>query len=225
MARFHDISLPITRDLVIYPGDPELTIEPHSRVAEGDDANVTRLSFGSHTGTHVDAASHFIDGGQTVDQLPLDRLIGPAVVVQLPDDVKEIGAAELRDAGVRDERRVLLRTRNADLLGRGGFRKDFAHLTAEGARYLVDAGVELVGIDYLSVEAPDADEPVAHTTLLEREVVIVEGVDLRSVRPGRYDLICLPLRLAGLDGSPVRAVLRTLDEGGPNGDQGEGGGT
>ncbi len=211
MARFYDISLPISDDLIVYPGDPEIEIRPHSRIADGDDANVTRLSFGSHTGTHVDAARHFFDDAQTVDQMPLDRLVGPAQVVRLPPEVRAIGEHELRAAGIAGAKRVLLRTGNEELLGRDTFREDFAHLTADGARYLLDAGVELVGIDYLSVEAPDAEEPVAHRTLLEREVVIVEGLDLREVPPGRYELICLPLRLAGLDGAPSRAVLRTLD--------------
>jgi arylformamidase len=219
MARFYDLSLPIRRDLVVYPDDPGITIEPHSRIADGDDANVTRLAFGSHTGTHVEAASHFFDDGQTVDDIPLARLIGPARVVRIPDDVIAIGASELRDAGVGDAGgvdapRVLLRTRNAALLDRPEFQEDFAHLTEGGARHLVDLGVELVGIDYLSVEAFDADEPVAHRVLLEREVVIVEGLDLRAVPEGRYELICLPLRLAGLDGAPVRAVLRAQDRDG-----------
>lgn len=213
MDRFYDISLPITGDLIVFPDDPAIELRPHSRIADGDDANVTRLTFGTHTGTHVDAARHFIDGAQAVDALPLSRLVGPARVVHLPDHVTAIGPAELRDAGIRDETRVLLRTRNAALLGKDDFDEGYAHLTGDGARFLVESGVELVGIDYLSVEAFDAEEPVAHHALLEREVVVVEGVDLREVPAGRYELICLPLRLAGLDGAPVRAVLRPLNEG------------
>jgi arylformamidase len=212
MARFHDISLPITQDLMVYPDDPDIRIEPHSRIDDGDDANVTRLALGSHTGTHVDAARHFFPDGQAVDELPLDRLIGIAHVVHIDHDVTRIGADELRAAGVRDMKRVLLQTRNSELLGRSEFQEDFAYLTESGASYLVESGVELVGMDYLSVEAFDAEEPVAHRTLLGREVVIVEGLDLRSVAAGRYELMCLPLRLAGLDGAPVRAVLRSLGE-------------
>ncbi len=212
MARFYDISLPITDDMIVFPDDPPVDVRPHSRIQDGDDANVTRLALGTHTGTHVDAASHFMDGAQTVDALPLARLIGPARVVRIPDEVKAIGPDELRDAGVGEDDRVLLRTRNGDLLGRDEFSEEFAYLTGAGAEFLVDSGVELVAIDYLSVEAFDAEEPVAHHKLLEREVVIVEGVDLREVPPGRYELICLPLRLAGLDGSPVRAVLRALGD-------------
>jgi arylformamidase len=211
MARFYDITLPITEGMLVYPDDPEVRVRPYSRIADGEDANVTELAFGSHTGTHVDAARHFIDGAQPVDAIPLDRLIGPARVVQIPHAVRAIGARELRDAGIEGDRRVLLKTRNEALLDRSEFQKDFAYLTGDGARYLLNAGVHLVALDYLSVEAFDAEEPVAHRALLEREVIIVEGVDLRDVPPGRYELICLPLRVASIDGAPVRAVLRTLE--------------
>jgi arylformamidase len=211
MTRFYDITLPIAEGMLVYPDDPDVRVRPYSRIADGEDANVTELAFGSHTGTHVDAARHFIDGAQAVDALPLERLIGPARVIQIPQDVRAIGERELREAGIDGERRVLLKTRNEILLDRSDFQKDFAYLTGDGARYLLDAGVQLVGIDYLSVEAFDADEPVAHRVLLEQEVILVEGVDLRDVPPGRYELVCLPLRVAGIDGAPVRAVLRTLE--------------
>jgi arylformamidase len=211
MSMIHDITLPITEGMILYPDNPPVRLRPFNRIAHGDEANVTEISFGSHTGTHVDAAHHFVDGGQTVDELPLERLIGPALVVRIDDAVRAIGALELREAGIEGERRVLLRTRNADLLGRDSFEEDFAHITAEGAEYLLSAGVELVGIDYLSIEAFDAEEPQAHRTLLEREVVVVEGLDLRKVPPGRYELICLPLKVAGVDGAPLRAVLRSLE--------------
>lgn len=212
VPRFFDITLPIDEGMLVYPDDPDVRVRPHSRIADGEDANVTALALGSHTGTHVDAARHFIDGGQPVDAIPLDRLIGPARVVRIPTDVTAIGERELRDAGLDGETRVLLHTRNAALLANRSFREDFAHLTGDGARYLLAAGVQLVGIDYLSIEAFDADEPEAHRALLERQVVILEGVDLRHVPAGRYELFCLPLRLAGIDGAPVRAVLRTLDD-------------
>jgi arylformamidase len=207
LSRVYDITLPIHEGLITYPGNPETRLIPHDRIAAGDPANVTELRFGSHTGTHLDAAHHFVDGGQTVDELPLDVLIGPARVVEI-SDVSAIGAAELRAAGIEGETRVLLKTRNQELLDRDGFEEDFAHVTGDGARYLVDAGVRLIAIDYLSIEAFDADEPVAHRTLLEKEIIVVEGVDLREVPAGRYELICLPLKVRGIDGAPVRAVLR-----------------
>jgi arylformamidase len=209
MSTLYDITLPIHEGMITYPGSPPTRVRPHSSIAAGDDANVTELSFGSHTGTHVDAAHHFIDGGETVDELPLDRLIGAARVVELPADVTAIGAAELRAAGLEDATRVLLKTRNGELLGRNDFAEDFAHLTADGAQYLVGAGVQLVGIDYLSVEAFDAEEPAAHRILLERRIIVVEGLDLRAVPAGPCELICLPLKIAGIDGAPLRAVLRS----------------
>jgi len=211
MARFHDITLPIREGMIAYPGNPPTKVRPHSSIDKGDPANVTALSLGSHAGTHVDAARHFIPNGQTVDELPLERLIGPALVVEIGDDVIRIGEPELRSAGIEGHTRILLRTRNSRLLREEGFREDFTHVTGEGARYLVSVGVELVGIDYLSIEAFDADQPVAHRTLLEERVVVVEGLDLGRVPPGRYELFCLPMRIEGIDGAPVRAVLREID--------------
>jgi arylformamidase len=210
MARFYDITLPIEEGMITYPGSPATRVVPHSRITAGDDANVTQLSFGSHTGTHVDAARHFIDGAQAVDELPLEVLIGEARVVALPDDLTAIDARQLQAAGIDGAERVLLRTRNSRLIGEDEFREDFAFVTGDGAEYLVAAGVRLLGIDYLSVEAFGAEEPAAHRALLEREVIIVEGLDLRHVPPGRYELLCLPLRAAGIDGAPARTVLREI---------------
>lgn len=208
MGRLYDISLPISEEILTYPGDPPVRFGVHARIARGDDANVTELAFGTHTGTHVDAPHHFVDGARRVDELPLEALIGPARVVVIPDEVQAIGADELQAAGAAGATRLLLRTRNAALLGKPDFDASFAHLTGDGAAYLVHAGVRLVAIDYLSIEAFGAEEAVAHQRLLGAEVIVVEGVDLREVPAGEYELICLPLRLAGLDGAPVRAVLR-----------------
>jgi arylformamidase len=208
MPRYFDLSLPISEKLITYPGDPPIRLSAHASIGDGDDANVTRLSFGSHTGTHVDAPLHFIDGARAIDEIPLDVLIGPVLVAEFDRGTTAIGEAELRAAGVSGETRVLLSTRNREFLDEEEFREDFTWLSGEGADYLLRAGVKLVGIDYLSIEEFGADEPVAHRKLLERDVVILEGVDLRGVPAGRYELICLPLRLAGLDGAPARVVLR-----------------
>jgi arylformamidase len=210
MARLYDVSLRITEDIVTYPGDPDVRFVPWSRIAEGDDANVTQLVIGSHTGTHLDAPHHFVDGARTVDELALAELIGPARVIEIPGDVRAIGAEELAAAGAAGATRLLLRTRNSALLGRSGFEESFAYVTASGADYLLRCGVRLVAIDYLSIEEFGAGRAVAHQRLLGAEVIVVEGVDLREVPAGEYELICLPLRLAGLDGSPVRAVLREI---------------
>ncbi|HWV58757.1 MAG TPA: cyclase family protein [Longimicrobiales bacterium] len=211
MPHFYDITLPITEDLVVYPGDPEIRLRPHSRIADGDPANVTSIAFGSHTGTHVDAPRHFFDEGRAVDELSLDVLIGPAVVLEIPRHVRSIGPEDLREAGYDGAGRLLLKTGNASLPHRREFVEEFAFLSEAAALFLVEAGVRLVGIDYLSVEAFDATHAPVHHVLLRAGVVILEGIDLRQVPAGEYELICLPLRLAGLDGSPVRAVLRAKE--------------
>ena len=150
-----------------------------------------------------------MDDGQTVDRIPLDKFIGPAILVAFPDDVMSITAAHLEKHDLGSHSRVLLRTRNSALLRKAEFAKDYTFLAPDGAKYLVDRGVELVGIDYLSIEQFHSGHHRTHLTLLEKAVVIVEGLDLSEPPPGEYQLICLPLRLSNLDGAPARAVLIT----------------
>jgi arylformamidase len=206
-ARIYDISAPVRNGGLVYPGNPGIRIEPQQAISKGASANVSSVAFGSHTGTHVDAAKHFVDNGETVDCIPLERLIGPAILVAFPDDIMSIGAADLEKQAIGAHTRVLLRTRNSSFLGNPGFVKDYTYLAPDGAEYLVQRGVELVGIDYLSIEQFHSGHHRTHLTLLERRVVIVEGLDLSEPPPGVYQLVCLPLRLEGLDGSPARAVL------------------
>jgi arylformamidase len=192
-----DITVPIRTGMVTYPGDPQVTVERVSSLAAGDVANISRAELGVHTGTHVDAPLHFLDDGAGVDELALESLIGPCEVVSLPDlDAVRIATA------VRDAERVLFHTPNSELWGRDSFAEDSVSLDGDGAHVLVERGVRLVGVDYLSVG--DAD---AHLTLLGAGVVVVEGLDLRGVEPGGYELVCLPLRVVGSDGAPARAVL------------------
>jgi arylformamidase len=207
VSRIYDISVPIRSGGLIYPGNPEIDIALQQAVAKGASANVSTIRFGSHTGTHADAARHFFDDGQSVDQIPLDRLIGPAMLVSFADHVRAVGAAELREHALEGHKRILIRTRNSALLSRPDFVKDYTYLAPDGAQYLVDQGVELVGVDYLSIEQFHSGHHRTHRTLLERAVVIVEGLDLSAPPPGEYEFICLPLRLEGCDGAPARAVL------------------
>jgi arylformamidase len=207
VSRIYDISVPIRSGGLVYPGNPEIDITLQQAVAKGASANVSTIRFGSHTGTHADAARHFFDDGQPVDRIPLDRLIGPALVVSLGDEVRSVGAAELRDQELAGHKRILLRTRNSALLAQKEFVKEYTYLAPDGAQYLVDNGVELVGIDYLSIEQFHSGHHRTHRTLLERAVVIVEGLDLSAPPAGEYQFICLPLRLEGCDGAPARAVL------------------
>jgi arylformamidase len=207
VSRIYDISVPIRSGGLVYPGNPDIEITLQQAVANGASANVSTIRFGSHTGTHADAARHFFDDGQPVDRIPLDRLIGPALLIKFSDDVRAIGAAELREHFPGGHKRVLLGTRNSAFLSRREFVKDYTYLAPDGAQYLVDEGVELVGIDYLSIEQFHSGHHRTHRTLLEKSVVIVEGLDLSAPGAGEYQLVCLPLRIEGCDGAPARAVL------------------
>ncbi len=203
----YDISMPIRAPMPVYPGEPQPVIEPSSRISRGDGMNVSLITLGSHTGTHIDAPHHFLDGRETVDQLALDVLVGPALVVELPA-AGEIGAADLQALGIPEAlERLVIKTRNSLFLVDDRFHADYAYLNAEAARWLVARGVRLVAFDYLSVEKMNAERHEVHKTLLEAGVVIVEGVDLRLVPPNPYFLVCLPLRIEGCDGAPARAVL------------------
>lgn len=207
MSRIYDISVPIRSGGLVYPGNPEIDISLQQAVAKGASANVSNIRFGSHTGTHADAARHFFDDGQPVDKIPLERLIGPALLVSFGDKVLSVGAAELREHDVKGHKRILIRTRNSALLSQKEFVKDYTYLAPDGAQYLVDLGVELVGVDYLSIEQFHSGHHRTHRTLLGHAVVIVEGLDLSAPPPGEYQFICLPLRIEGCDGAPARAVL------------------
>jgi arylformamidase len=207
VSRIYDVSVPIRSGGLIYPGNPEIDITLQQAVSKGASANVSLIKFGSHTGTHADASRHFFDDGQPVDQIPLERLIGPALLVSFDDKVRAIGAAELRDHDLKGHRRILLRTRNSALLSQKEFVRDYTYLAPDGAQYLVDIDVELVGIDYLSVEQFHSGHHRSHRTLLGNSVVIVEGLDLSLPPAGEYQFICLPLRIEGCDGAPARAVL------------------
>jgi len=207
VSRIYDVSVPIRTGGLVYPGNPEISIELQQAVAKGASANVSWIRFGSHTGTHADAARHFFEDGQPVDRIPLERLIGPATLIAFPDDVRSVTADHLKSKSLKSSKRVLIRTRNSALLSQREFVPDYTFLAPDGAQYLVDLGVDLVGVDYLSVEQFHSGHHRTHRTLLERSVVIVEGLDLSAPSPGQYQFICLPLRLEGCDGAPARAVL------------------
>jgi arylformamidase len=209
----YDITVPISERTPIYEGDPGVEVQPWKALAQGDAANVSFLHLGAHTGTHVDAPAHFIPGAGKIDQLPLAVLLGKARVVRVPDAVTEIGPDFIDSCGLDGVERLLFRTRNSTFWAEGpSFRKDFAHLAPEAAQRLVDLGVRLVGIDYLSVEKFHSPDHKTHLTLLSNGVVILEGLNLSEVAAGEYELICLPLKIAAGagDGAPARAILRTL---------------
>jgi arylformamidase len=207
MPNIYDISLPIVIGGLVYPGNPEISITPQQEISKGAGANVSALAFGSHTATHVDAPKHFFDNGVGVDGLSLEALMGPAVVVAMSDTVMAVGEEELRRHELKGHKRVLIKTRNSGFIRQPEFHRDYTYLAPDGAAYLVSLGVRLVGVDYLSVEQFHSGHHRTHRALLERGIVIVEGLDLSAPAAGPYELRVLPLLIPGLDGAPARAVL------------------
>jgi len=207
MPVIYDISVPILAGGVTYPGNPPIDIVPQQEIARGGSSNVSRISFGSHTGTHIDAPKHFFDDGVGVDAIALEVLMGDAVLVDVGNDVMSVGERELRLHELKGHTRILIKTRNSSFIRQPEFVRDYTYLAPDGAEYLVSLGMKLVGIDYLSIEQFHSGHHRTHRTLLEKGVVIVEGLDLSAPPIGPYELRCLPLRLAGLDGAPARAVL------------------
>ena len=205
----YDISLTLSPTLPTWPGDPGLELDQFESIDKGAHANVTHISTSVHVGTHVDAPHHFLNDGRTVEGLSLEVLTGPCYVVQLPDGIEAIASDVLERVEITsDMKRVLFGTRNSHLWAKGvtEFQTDFVAITEDGAQWLVDHGIQLVGVDYLSV-APYGDSEPTHKILLEAGVVIVEGLNLSKVMRGFYDLYCLPLKIAGSDGAPARAIL------------------
>ncbi|MBN1146929.1 MAG: cyclase family protein [Anaerolineales bacterium] len=206
----YDVSLTISPDLPIWPGDPGIVIERIEKIEEGATANVSQIQMGVHVGTHVDAPYHFLGGAAaTVEKLPLNLLTGRAYVLQLEDELDLITASVLERAEIPSRtRRLLLKTRNSALWARKEkkFHTDYVALSADGAQFLVDRNIRLVGVDYLSVAPFDQTAPT-HEILLSAGVIVVEGLNLSEVSQGRYTLYCLPLKIAGSDGAPARTIL------------------
>lgn len=204
--KIYDVTVPLSKDLVVYPGDPHVKINRRTKVNQ-DEAkyNLSRYSFSSHAGTHVDPPFHLIDGGITVDKLPLELLMGRARVVEVTAPF--IDEAVLEEFDFTVDARVLFKTRNSYLWSQKNFVEDYVYMTPGAARSLVKDGIKLVGIDYLSVDK-FGGEPETHMALLSAGTIIVEGLDLRDVEAGDYELICLPLKVKDGDGAPARVVLR-----------------
>ncbi|MDQ3668364.1 MAG: cyclase family protein [Acidobacteriota bacterium] len=213
--RIYDVSVRLSEITPTYPGDPGIEIRSWKSLADGDSANVSILHLGAHSGTHVDAPAHFIAGAGRVESLPLEALIGEAQVVEVPENIMTIDASFAAAHCQPGRERILFKTRNSDFWAGDNpvFRSDFTHIDLGAAEYLVSQDAKLVGIDYLSIERFKSKTHETHLALLAKGIVILEGLDLRGVDAGIYELICLPLRIAGGsgDGSPVRAVLRTLE--------------
>ncbi len=208
---WQDISVPIRDGMVTFEGDPSVHLVRAMSMSDGAVCNVSRLDFGLHSGTHVDAPVHFIDAAGGIESLPIDVFIGPAIVAGAQAVNGPIDRAAIAALGIPPgTERLLIRSRNSELWADPAFNTSFQGVTEDGALSLIELGVRLVGIDYLSI-ASFGDPVPTHIALLSAGVVILEGLDLRAVEPGSYDLICLPMLIPGSDGGPTRAVVRRRD--------------
>ena len=213
-TRLYDVTLPVSPELPVWPGDPPIEITPVSRTVAGVGYNSSRIAFPSHCGTHVDPPWHAAHGGATLSEIPLERWVGPCQVVRIDDAVDRIAPEHLEGAAIAaGTTRLLLRTRNSAHWGKRPFTfaADYVALSLAAAHWLVDRGIQLVGIDALSFEPYDSDDSV-HRLVLGSGLIAIEGLDLSAVPAGFYGLVCLPLKIEGGDGAPARVIL--LDHGG-----------
>ncbi|MEA3327658.1 MAG: cyclase family protein [Chloroflexota bacterium] len=212
MMKIYDISLPIKPTMPVWPGDPPVSIRSLSKIEEGDDAAVTEIQMSVHTGTHIDAASHFIEDGQTIDQIPLEKLFGEVLIINIDQIEKCISERVLKKHPLNNElinaKKVLFKTKNSRFWHDfpEEFQTDYVGIDASGATYLSKLNLDLVGVDYLSI-APFAETKQPHQILLTNEIVLLEGINLISIPEGKYQLYCLPLKIKGCEGAPARVVL------------------
>jgi arylformamidase len=203
-----DISVSLQNVMPVWPDSCGMRLFRTSMMESGDQCNISRLDCDVHIGTHIDAPYHFIIAGSTIDKIPLEMLVGPAIVVHFPE-VQVITVASLENLILPEKvSRILFKTRNSDLWEKGitEFRNDYVALTSDAASWLADKGFCLVGIDYLSIQRY-GDDSTTHRILLEKGIIILEGLNLSNIEPGTYELICMPLKLVGADGAPARAAL------------------
>src|SRR5713226_1439801 len=207
--RYYDISLNLSADTVRWITSQPFELHERRRMSRGDHNNSSGVSMSLHSGTHMDAPFHFVPGGTTIDELPLELFIGPALVHAVGAD-RYITAEHLAPLDLRGITRLPFKTRNSQLLQKRSYEPDFVAFSVEAAEALVASGVKLVGLDYLSVAHAGDEQVPVHRAFLDRGVALLEGIDLSRVAPGRYELICFPIRIHGADGAPCRAVLRDL---------------
>jgi arylformamidase len=204
----YDATIPLRNGLVSFPGDPIFRSEPFFVRDHDNLFNLTELHMGTHSGTHVDAPSHRLDSTTTVDDIPLDVLVGPGVVLDMRGK-SAIDRTDLESSDLKGCTRVLFKTDSGPSLHVSEFQEDYVYLTEDAASYLVELGVQLIGIDYLSIEKKDNPGAPVHRALLEAEILVVEGVDLLKVPTGRCEIFCLPLKIQGADGAPARVLIKT----------------
>jgi arylformamidase len=208
MNRIYDISVPVSEATVTWPGDPEISLKNILNISSGNSCNLTNISMGAHTGTHIDAPNHFIRDGNTSDSIPLEIFVGDCLVAEFTG-VPEIDIAFIKTLNLKGIERILFKTKNSLQRNSNKFNEDFISLSYKAALYLIEKKIKLIGIDYLSIESFHAKpgNPV-HMELLENNIVILENINLSGINPGIYELICLPVFFKGIEASPVRAILR-----------------
>lgn len=204
----YDATLTLEEGMIAFPGDPVFRIESLTRLEDGDPFNLALLTFGTHCGTHVDPPSHYLVGGAAAHELPIEVLIGSGIILDMRGR-QLIDREALVDSDFANTTRILFKTDNGPGLRHAAFHETGVHLTEDGARYLVERGIRLVGIDDLSIEAYDSLEGAVHKILLSAGILIVEGVDLLDIPPGPCDIYCLPLKIRSADGAPARVIIRT----------------
>ena len=206
-----DVSVSLHTGMAHWPDNPAVSITRMLDMERGDVCNVSTISMGSHTGTHMDAPLHFVRAGKGLDEMPLDATMGPARIIEIHDP-ESIKAAELRPQAIQRGERILFKTRNSSRCwNTDDFIEDFVYISQEAARYLASLAVQAVGVDYLSVGGFKKDGQETHQALLEAGIWIIEGLNLSQVTPGAYELICLPLKIAHSDGAPARAIVRRME--------------
>lgn len=210
MSEWIDVSVPLKSGMVHWPGDIDVSVTRVSSISEGEICNLSRIHMSAHTGTHIDAPLHFVDHAISIDQLPLDATVGPARVIEI-DAPDAVGRAELETFEPVAGERLIIKTRNTPRCWEtDDFIKDFVYISEDGANYLVERKIRAIGIDYLSVAGFFKDTTETHVALLKAGIWIIEGLDLRQVSAGNYEMVCLPIKLMGSDGAPARAILRPL---------------
>jgi arylformamidase len=204
----YDVSVPIIATMPVWPSDPPVSLKPIAHLSrdQSHTVRVTKIEMGSHTGTHIDAPWHMVENGRRLDEIPLETLIGPALVIEIPG-VRSIARAPLEGMNFYGIPRILFKTENSRHWNDGKFYEDFVYLEPEAAELLVEREVKLVGIDYLSIDKFQSEKHPTHFVLLRRKVVIIEGLNLSRVEPGKYRMTALPLNLQQVDGAPTRVIL------------------
>lgn len=210
--KLYDISLPISNDLPVWPGDQSVSLIMTRSILKGDQCNITQIQMGTHAGTHIDAPHHFLEDGATTDTIPIETFIGPCLVVEIDSEVL-IGKNDFRRYNLDGHSRILIKTRNSELWADNisSFDRNYVALGIEAAQYLVEMNTILVGIDYLSIESFQSDGSPVHKLLLKNNITVLEGLNLSGVKAGAYELLCLPLKLQGCEGAPARVLLREED--------------